>query len=126
MYFLVLNSIFGSKYPIFGEPITIKFEKTFFQAVSTKKVCLLVLAGSTLQPVNKGRIYFLPLFTGRSTLVYYTSALQRVNKDRNKFCLCLLVGVRSYKCKHAFKTNKKKIDFCGFPTTRPSLSDWLN
>ena len=37
MYFLVLNSIFGSKYPIFGKPITIKFQKTFFQAVSTKK-----------------------------------------------------------------------------------------
>ena len=44
MYFLVLNSIFGSKYPIFVEPITIKFQKTFFQAVSTKNLCLLELA----------------------------------------------------------------------------------
>ena len=111
MYFLVLNSIFVSKYPIFGEPITIKFEKTFFQAVSTKKVCLLVLAGSTLQPVNKGRIYFLPLFTGRSTLVYYTSTLQRVNKDRNKFCLCLLVGVRSIQMQTRLQNKQEKNRF---------------
>ena len=37
-YCLVLNPMPWSKYPFFIEPITIKFQKTFFQPVSTENL----------------------------------------------------------------------------------------
>ena len=66
-------------------------KKNYFQGCLLQKICLLVLAGSALQPVNKDRIYF---------------------------SLCLLVGAHSFivlkacvKRIHAFKTNKIKNRF---------------
>ena len=111
---------------LFQQDIIMIFQKNIFPGCLQQKFCLLVLTGSALQPLNKGRIYF---------------------------CLCLLMGVHSYfdvraptskqrqkcintrlqnKTTHAFKTNQstpskqtKKIDFQGFPATPQTVSDWL-
>ena len=81
MYFLVLNSIFGSKYPIFVEPFTINFQKTIFQAVSTKKYCLLELGWGLLRVSVK-----------------------------QKFCACLLVSVSCLRLTGGFPTRALKYD----------------
>ena len=80
-YFLVLNSIFGSKYPIFVKPFTINFQKTIFQAVSTKKYCLLELGWGLLRVSVK-----------------------------QKFCACLLVSVSCLRLAGGFPTCAPKYD----------------
>ena len=83
MYFLVLNSIFGSKYPIFVEPFTINFQKTIFQAVSTKKYCLLELGWGLLRVSVK-----------------------------QKFCACLLVSLSCLRLAGGFPRRALKYDGC--------------
>ena len=63
-WFRIYNWLIG-----FHQDIVMIFQKNYFPTCLHQNFCLLVLAGSALQPVNKDRIYF---------------------------CLCLLVGVHSY------------------------------
>ena len=63
-WFRIYNWLTG-----FHQDIVMTFQKNYFSTCLHQNFCLLVLAGSALQPVNKDRIYF---------------------------CLCLLVEVHSY------------------------------
>ena len=146
MYFLVLKSIFGSKYPIFVEPITIKFQKTFFQAVTTKKFCLLELGWSPPDFVRVSvKQTILPLFTSQMrdqsaplfTSVRWPNTHREYRPTRHALTPCVvcssgggvvLFGVLLFAYQtHAFKTNNKilwKIKIRGFPATPRSFM-WL-
>ena len=110
---------------LFQQDIIMIFQKKKFPGCLQQKFCLLVLAWSALQPVNKGRIYFcLCLLIGVHSCTRTPTSKQR----QNGFVLkaCLPEHAPSKQNNTRLQNKQKKIDFQGFPATPQTIFDWLN